>query len=265
MAAVSSATVVSLTDKMTAWYLQVKSALGNGTSGASAKAVDLQNIVLALGDYQQVVALLQPSETVRNASLADVYAPGTMAIFLSALNNLCAQSGLNGVSDLNTFASYYNIGAGGAWNCLFAPDFRELYGLWSNGTYPNAHNTYFEVLQGGTYPNALRKLVIGSGQTAGYDIDDAKYAGGYAQLKWSGVSGSGNVNVSGLWRKTDGTTAVGNGTISVSTASGTGSITPPYAGALILSCSNINVPAGITAGTFYVEAVRPTGRSNPPT
>jgi hypothetical protein len=122
---------------------------------------------------------------------------------------------------------------------------------------------YFEVLQGTDYPNALRKLVVGTGQTAGYTIDAMMYAGGFAHLKWSGVTGSGTATVTGIWRKPDGTTATGNGTANVSGASGAASITPPFTDALILSCSNISV-SGVTAGTLYVEAHRPFGRSNPP-
>lgn len=265
MAAITPASVVSLTDKITAWYLAVKSGLGNGSSGASQKAVDLQTLTLQLNDYQQEIALLQPSEAVRTASRADVYAPSTISVYLSALSNLCAQAGISGVTDLNSFATYYNITHTTKWQCLFAPDFRELYGLWRNGTYPSPHNVYFEVLQGATFTNGLRRLIVGTGETAGYAIDESAYAGGYAQVKWSGASGSGTVSVQGLWRKTDGTTAVGTGTASVSGASGTASVTPPFTGALILTCTSLTVTSGITAGTFYAEAVRPSGRSNPPT
>ncbi len=265
MAAIPPSAVVNLTDKATAWYLAVKSGLGDGSGGVSALANDLQLLTLMLDDYQQEIALLQPSESVRVASLASTFAQSVMSPYLSALSNLCAQSGFSGVTDLNSYATYYNLSTDPKWQCLFAPDFRDLYGLWRNGNYPSAHNVYFEVLQSGQYQNALRKLVIGSGQTAGYTIDDTKYAGGYARLKWSGVSGSGTVQVTGLWRKTDGTTATGTGTASVSGASGTASVTPPYTGALILSCTNLAADAGITAGTFYAEAARPSGRSNPPT
>lgn len=264
MAAIEAQSVVQITDKITAWYVAVRSSLGNGTSGVSAKAQELQYLTLSLDDYQQEIALLQPSESVRVASRADVFAPGVMSVYLSALSNLCAQAGLSGVNDLDSYATYYNLTTATKWQCLFAPDFRELYGLWRNGNYPSAHNVYFEVVQGATYPNALRKIVIGSGQTAGYGIDDSMYAGGFARLKWSGVSGSGTVQVTGLWRKPDGTTTTGTGSASVSGASGTATITPPVSNALILTCTAISPAAGITAGTIYVEATTPSGRVNPP-
>lgn len=265
MAAIQPGQVVQFTDKIAAWFLAVRSSLGNGTTGASAKAGDLQALVFDLDDYEQTIVLLQPSEQVRVSSLADTYAPSVMSVFLAGLNTLCAKAGITGVNDLNTFATHFNLNTTTKWQCLFHPDFAELYALWRNGAYPSAHNVYFEVLQGTTYPNGLRRLIVGTGQTAGHTIDSAKYAGGFAQLKWTGVSGSGTVQVSGVWRKTDGTTDTGTGTVSVSGASGTATVTPPFANALLLSCNSITAAAGITAGTLYAEAARPSGRANPPT
>lgn len=264
MAAILPVQVTVFTDKMTAWYLAVNAGLGNGASGVSDKATGLQLLVFDLDDYEQEIALLQPSEQVRLASLASVYVAGTMSPFLSALSSLCAKAGIPGVHDLDTYATHYNLNATAKWQCLFPPDFRALYGLCRNGNYPSAHNVYFEVQQGAAYPNALRKLVVGTGQTAGHDIDQQQYAGGFPYLRWSGVSGTGTVQVTGLWRKTDGTTSTGTSTVNVSTASGTASISPPFANALILTCTDISV-SGISAGTLYAEAWRPSGRSNPPT
>jgi len=263
MPAILPSNVTAYTDKLCAWYLQVQSGLGNGTSGASAKVQDMMNTLLNCLNYDELDALLRPTKSLLEASIFTNFVSGTVPVFLSALSNLCGRSGLSGVSDLNTYATYYNLQHTTKWQCLFNPVFRSVYALWRGGTYPSAHNVYFEVLQGSDYPNALRKLVVGTGQTAGYTIDDSMYAGGFAHLTWSGVSGSGTATVTGTWRKTDGTTATGNGTANVSGASGSASITPPFSGALILSCSNISV-SGITAGTLYVEARRPSGRSNPP-
>jgi hypothetical protein len=263
MPAILPSNVAGYTDKLSAWYLQVQSGLGNGTSGASAKVQDMMDILLNCVNYDELDALLRPTKSLLDASIFTNFVSGTVSVFLSALSNLCGRSGLSGVSDLNTYATYYNLQAATKWHCLFNPVFRDVYALWRGGTYPSAYNVYFEVLQGSEYPNALRKLVVGSGQTAGYTIDDTMYAGGFAYVTWSGVSGSGTATVTGTWRKTDGTTASGNGTVNVSGASGSATITPPFSNALILSCSNIAV-SGITAGTLYLEARRPSGRSNPP-
>jgi hypothetical protein len=263
MSAILPSQVVAYTDNLSAWYLQVQSGLGNGSSGASAKAQDMMDILLNCNNYDELDALLRPTKSLLDASIFSNFVSGTVPVFLSALSNLCGRSGLSGVSDLNSFATYYNLQHTTKWQCLFNPVFRAVYALWRGGTYPSAHNVYFEVLQGTDYPNALRKLVVGTGQTAGYTIDDTMYAGGFAYVTWSGVSGSGTVTVTGTWRKTDGTTATGNGTANVSGASGSATITPPFSNALILSCSNISV-SGITAGTLYVEARRPSGRTNPP-
>ena len=251
------------TDHLALWYHHVFVALGDGQDGASQQAWTLLQAVLASNDYDQVDALLRLSRGLYDASLADTFAAGTASGFLSALNNLAARAGISGVSDLNSFATYYNLQASTKWQCLFAPLFRHLYGLWRGGNYPSAHNVYFEVLQGSRYPNALRKLVVGGSQTAGATIPDTQYAGGFPFLKWSGVSGSGTATITGNWRKTDGTTATGNGSANVSGASGEVAITPPFTGALILSCTNIST-SGITAGTLYVEARRPSGRIRVP-
>ena len=263
MPEISVTNVTGYTDKLCAWYLQVQSGLGNGSSGASGKVQDIMDILLNCVNYDELDALLRPTKSLLDASIYTNFVSGTVPVFLSALSNLCGRSGLSGVSDLNTYATYYNLQHSIKWQCLFNPVFRSVYALWRGGTYPSAHNVYFEVLQGTAYPNALRKLVVGTGQTAGYTIDETMYAGGFPYLKWSGVSGSGTATVSGTWRKTDGTTATGNGTANVSGASGSASITPPFSDALILSCSNISV-SGITAGTLYVEARVPSGRTNPP-
>jgi hypothetical protein len=255
--------VVAYTDKLCAWYLQVQSGLGDGTSGASAKVQDMMNVLLNCLSYDELDALLRPTKSLLDASIFTNFVSGTVPVFLSALSNLCGRSGLSGVSDLNTYATYYNLQDATKWQCLFNPVFRSVYALWRGGAYPSAYNVYFEVLQGSQYPNGLRKLVVGTGQTAGYTIDDTMYAGGYAYVTWSGVSGSGTATVTGTWRKTDGTTATGNGTANISGASGSATITPPFSNALILSCSNISV-GGITAGTLYVEARSPSGRTNPP-
>jgi len=263
MPAILPSNVTAYTDKLSAWYLQVQSGLGNGSSGASAKVQDMMDILLNCLNYDELDALLRPTKSLLDASMFTNFVSGTVPVFLSALSNLCGRSGLSGVSDLNTYATYYNLQHSTKWQCLFNPVFRSVYALWRGGTYPSPHNVYFEVLQGTNYPNALRRLVVGTGQTAGYTIDETMYAGGFAHLTWSGVSGSGTATVTGTWRKTDGTTATGNGTANVSGASGSASITPPFSNALILSCTNITV-TGITAGTLYVEARVPPSRSNPP-
>lgn len=273
MAAIAPADVVAITDKLTAWWLTIlgtdAAGYGLGVAGGSTrgtrKAADLEAMVLALADYQQVNALLQPAHDLVVLTDATEAARDKCKGFLGALDTLCGAAGIADVGTLDDYASYYNVGAGGPWNCLFAPDFLGLYASWSLGGAPSAENVYCEVLQGSGAPNALRKHEVGVGNTAGTPISTTTYAGGVGQVKATGVSGSGVVTVTGTWRKSDGTiVTAASGTCTV-TGDGTVTLTPPYTNALLLTVSEITAAAGLTAGVFYAEAKRPSGRTNPPT
>lgn len=269
--ALSAAQCLTLTDKLTALWIAALgtdgSGYGLGTVGASAraykKATDEQALVIALNDATLIAQLMGSANALVTA--VDAYnAIGQAANqHLRDIDSACKAAGLAGVIGLDTFANYYNITAG-PWLCLFAPDFRELYKGWANGQAPTATNVYFEVLQS-VYTNGMRKLVVGGSQTAGQDIDYTKYAGGFGQIIWSGMSGSGTVTVTGTWRKTDGSVATGDGTYAVSGASGTGVLTPPFTNALLLTVTNIAAGGTLASGTIYAEGKRPTGRTNPPT
>jgi hypothetical protein len=224
---------------------------------------NVRNQVVAALAFQSVDFLAYI--TALNAAAANVDAAAYVASVLqteySALAALCTASGITGVSSMDTFCTYYNVGAGGPWAALLSPDYRTLYGIFNNDTYPTAYNVYFEVLQGATYANGLRSLAVGGAQTAGQDIDSAKYAGGFGQIKWAGATGSGTVTVTGTWRKTDGTLrTAAAGTAALSGATGTAVLTPPAANELLVLVTGIAVDAGITAGTIYAEAARPAGR-----
>ncbi len=273
MAAIAPADVVEMTDKLTAWWLTILGTdaagyglgVSGGTTRGTKKASDLESLVLALNDFEQVNALLQPAHEL--GVLTDAYeaARDKCKAFLTALDNLCGSAGITDVGTLDDYAAYYNTGAGGPWNCLFAPDFRSLYYSWSQGQYPSASNVYYETLQGSAAPNALRKHEVGAGNTADTPISTDNYAGGVGQIKATSVSGSGVVTVTGTWRKTDGTlVTAADGTCTV-TGNDTFVLTPPHSNALLLVVTNITAAAGLTAGVFYAEAKRPTGRTNPPT
>ena len=277
MASITTANLILLLDKVSAAYLAAlgtnASGFGLGTAGDTVRAYkkfgDLLTLVLALNDADQVLSLLSDTQqTQRNCDTLTAFAQ--MASRLgTALNNEARRSGnvlglSSTITDLNSFARYYNTGAGGPWLCLFAPDFRAIY-FALYGVNPDASNTYFEVLQGATYANALRKLVVGTGMTAGFDIDSTAYAGGFGQLNVSGLTGTGIVTATGDWRDVAGNVLTAqNGTVNV-TANGVFVLTPPATNALLIKVTNITVPGGITAGTIYAEAKRPTGRTNPPT
>lgn len=278
MSAILAATLVTIGDLLTAARLKAigtdGSGYGLGVSGASSRAWkradDIIEAIKDTDDNDQIASLINAAIQLRNKLDANQVLGTLMSEFFGALNTEGVRSAgvgsLAGVNSFDTLLSYYNTGSGGPWNALMPPDFRDTYYNGSNPhVYPTAWNVYFEIVQGGTYTNGLRKLVVGTGQTAGDAIDSTKYAGGFGQIKWSGASGSGVVTVTGLWRKTDGTTEEGAGTANLSGGSGTAVLTPPFANALLISVSALSAVVGVSAGTIYAEATKPSGRTNPPT
>ena len=164
------------------------------------------------------------------------------------------------INNIEKFAKYWNYGSGGPWHCLMNPIFREIhFAVYT--TYPSASNVFYEVLQGSRFGNALGKLV-GSTFTDGVAIDSTKYAGGVAYARSSGsVSGSpGTISVTGVWRKTDGTTATGVGTVAWGLPANPYALTPPFTNALLLDVTNITCSGSVGADTVWIEAWRPTGR-----
>lgn len=163
--------------------------------------------------------------------------------------------------------TYLNITHATKWQALQDGRWRSAW-VEAFGSNSTPENWYFEVLQGSTYANGLRKSVVtGSGtdtETAGQDIDGTLYAGGFAYIVVSGLTGSGVVTVTGTaydpatntytTGKTWTYTVSGNGTFALAVG------TAP-ANSLILAVSSVAVAAGISAGTIYVEAHRPSGRS----
>lgn len=263
-----------MVDKATAWYVIVLGSLasgeGMGTSGTAYggnyKATELEALGIATADYD-IISILGPAfRSLRNSSDINVLAASLLASSISSLNVACAAAGTanswTGVADLDSFAGYHNLTTGTKWQCLFPPDFYDVY-LAATGLAPTNYNVYYESLQDGS-SDGLGKLIVGSGFSSPGSIDNTKYAGGFGQVKATGVTGSDTVTVTGTWRKTDGSTATGNGT---ATVSGTSEVvlTPPFTDALLLAVTNITAGGGLSAATIYAEAKRPTARDNPPT
>lgn len=245
----------------------------SSTNLAAGSAEDLEDAVLATADASVVNALLLASTSYKTSlSAVKIGCPKSI---LAKLDKALRDLALTGVSSLNTYLTYYNRGAGGTNTALQSQYFRALYYNW-RGSYPTATNLYFELLQGEifggvTFTNALRKLVVGTGQTAGTDIS-TDYAGGVPYLKVSAFAGaSDTVTVTGTQYdpvagtrttgKTWTATVAANGDIALAS----GGATPASANALICAVSGIVAGASITAATtIYVEAKRPTGRLKVP-
>ena len=267
-----------LTDKLTASWLATLSGMGDGTYGASLKALDLQGIVSGSTSSSFIDPTL---ESMLVPAAVKIVNPTALAIwggifgpFTRTMDSVCTMSRLSvstTINSLDTFLYWYNYLNGGTyWQCLCAPDWASAY-LSARGVVPNPLNCYFPCLQGGTYANALGELVVGTGFTAGYAINinpgaantTPAFAGGFPYLKVASITGSGLCTVNGLDQ--NGNAQVWTATISATgttalTASGS---TPTWS--LITSVTGISVASGISAGTIYVEAHAPTGRTYPPT
>lgn len=274
MAAITASNVNALNDKFTAQSLALIGTLastygaGDGsTFGGSKKQFDLAAIVAAFNDVSQEAIAAALAGTFPNytaSSLFKTYNQG----WLSILNALGAASGYTGVTSWDALLTYYNVTNGPYnWGALAPPDY--LAAMQAMGITPSPLNIYLEVLQGAswqgtTFTNALGKDVKATGtdtNTLGYVVDPTKFAGGFAYVNVTAITGSGVVTVTGLDQ-------AGNAETWTATVSATGRVlmTPStHAYSLITKVLTIATAAGITAATLYIEANRPAGRTNPPT
>jgi hypothetical protein len=281
MPTISAADTNGLLDRIGSGFLRAvgdqTAAYGLGTSGAawgfigamSSTKTYLQG--MAATYLEPVAAIDAKLLSLLSTFSAETLAAGYVTDLLTGLQGHVAKSGLVGVSSLDTFLTYYNIGAGGPWLALQSDLSRAMYQKWSgNPLGLSATNFYQRIVQGATYTNALAKGILASGVvtfTAGVTIDSAAFAGGFPWLVWSGAAGGGVVTVTANVRHPDGTTSSGKtftGTLagaagSVALAPGGGS--PAPANSLILQVTAIAAVVGITAGTAYVEARPPAGRT----
>lgn len=235
----------------------------------SAGAVDtLKTAILAMTDLDPVAAIIDQAVALEPATDAYLVAAGLTGPIIAALSSHVSSYGLASVLNLEQYLKYLNVGAGGTWNALQAPFWRDLFYRFSGGTYPEEYNVYFEVLQGATYTNALMKFVVtgaGAGTpTDGVAVDSTKYCGGFAKANVSGLAGSGTLTVTGTaydpvtmaisTSKTWTANITGNGVTALVVGSAP-------ANSLIVDVTGVSIAAGITAGTIYIEAHRPTGRT----
>lgn len=245
------------------------------TDRAAGAAADLLAAVLATADASILVGTASVpgmlTDVANWQAATSAIKHSTPRAVLNRIEKQVRALGLTGVNSLDQFLTYYNYGSGGTNTALQSPYFREIFRNWKNA-YPTARNLYFEVLQGGefdgtTFANALRSLLVGTGQTAGASIS-TDYAGGVPYLKVSGFAGSSDtVTVTGTqYDPATGTRTTGKTWTATVNADGnfalaSGGGTPAAANALIVAVSGIVAGANITAPTLiYAEARRPSGR-----
>lgn len=196
-------------------------------------------------------------------------------------------AGVSAVTDLDSYLLYLNTGSGGTWSALQDYNWYAIWNALKPALYPSVSNLYFEVLEGSLsvpnhlYTNGLGKfLVSGSGAgtftkavvegllvsdgSGGAMVDSTKYAGGFPYLNISGLTGTGNVTITAdgispagsFTGKTFITSVTTGGSVAVTVGAGTAPTN-----ALITHVTSVSVAAGISAGTIYVEAHRPSGRA----
>lgn len=273
----------TLCDQLCKDYMALYGSAGYGVGTAAG------GVVKGMADIRDIVNGLNDA-TFRDADLQSLFSPvavsavsantlariaGTvLANWFNAISSACAAYGVANaiatISDIQTFMQYFNYGSGGNWLGLQAPWWRDLYYA-VRGSYPDPKCVYFEVLQGAsfqgtTFTNALAKYIKGTSTlTDGEIIDYTKYGGGSAYIQWSSGSGSGACTITVAGKNQD--NAAVNYTLSGTwgdsnfNASNSGvALTPSVSNSLITDVTSVTI-TGMTAGTFYVEARRPSGRS----
>jgi hypothetical protein len=253
---------------------------GDQTFGASLEAISVENLTTgasdsSFSDADLQILLVKPASLLKTKCSINSLSAVALSDFLFSMSTACAQASVTSgtIGDLNTYLSWYNyVNNVTFWQCLAPPDFNEAYYA-TYSRYLTAKNVYFPVRQGEswrgtTFTNALRRLVIGTGQTAGYTIDRTKYAGGIPRISWTGLNGSGAVSVTVTGKDSDNATVIWtqSGTWGVApfdTASGNLDLPNPT-NKLITEVTDIS-STGFSAGTIYAESGVPSGRVYPTT
>lgn len=247
--------------------------LSTDTDKTYGALLNLESAVVATADTDVISKVLPVATAAKTATSATTKYLPIVRDTLNKLEQMVRALTVTTFSGIEAYLTYYNIGAGGYWTALMPPGWRELYFAWKRA-YPANNNVYFEILQGGTfrgttYTNALGKFVVsgaGAGAfTDGAAVTSANYCGGFGNLKVSGLAGTGNVTITGVGfdpvtglvtsSKTWITSVTANGDTSLAVGAGSAP-----ANCLLIDVTNITIAAGITAGTIYVEAKKPTSR-----
>ncbi len=284
--ALSAATFVGLTDHFTSMYLANK---GDGT-------VALNGLVLGAGDptltvpggigtdwgtdryaYQCLLDLYATGDTVLIQQLQGPlfqmqaytgwknFILNAIALGMRGLKESCRQAGAGGlanVKDIDTFATYYNIGAGGPFTALLAPDFSTIHNT-LYGVNPTAKNVYSPAIA------TMATQVVGSAFAPGTSVNTTLYAG-FTKLNLiissfsTSTTGSVSIAVSG-WNAA-GNTATDTFTVTGVNANGTFAVPFGTTVKCVTSVTAITPPGSFVTGVSCVVAgVVPTGRTNPPT
>jgi len=274
LAILTPATLITLVDKTTAFSLAEIGTVGSGygagdrslslgsTWGTDLKARNLESLVLGTADPDRIKRLFNSVDALVTASNYEVQLKNQLSGWLTALNQDCRLSGITGaypgVVDIDTFAAYFNTGAGGPWLCLLPPDWIAV-SFNVLGKNPQAVNVYSPAIV-----NMAQWVITGAGTgtfTPGTAVGAAYAGAAVPQLTTTGITGTGIVTVTGT---NHAGVAARTWTVSV-TGNAVYTLVPTVATDLLHSVTSIAAASGLTAGTAVVGAAIPAGRTNPPT
>lgn len=266
-------------DKTTSAYLRALGTSGSGygtglstdTFGAADAIDDIKSFIQETGDLTVQTELGSGALRLESAYTVTELTKNSMRGWIATLDSHIRRAGSANYSNTESLLRYLNVTDSTKWQALQHPRWRDLYYAVRN-SYPEEYNVYFEVLQGGsfdgtTFTNGLRRLLVGTGETAGFtSMDPTKYCGGIPALVVTNFAGtSGTVTVTGTFYN-PATQTTASGVTATFTVGGNGRFYrvggTAATDALIVSCSAISAAGSITASTnIYVEAERPALRS----
>lgn len=264
--------------------------MGDSSYGCYDKLDDAVTVLAAVDDLDPSVDFGRALLALRDSMVASTRFGERAKALLAQLDRHMSRFGSSNFSTTETFLKYNNTTTVTKWQTLQDRAWRTIYNAIKGGSnYPANYNLYFEVLQGTLddaahlYTNGLGKCLVTGAGTRTYtaavvegslidggssvgSIDSTKYAGGVGNLKVSGLTGTGNVTVTGIGfdpstravttSKTWITSVTANGDTTIVVGAGTAP-----ANCLLIMVTDISIAAGISAGTIYAEAKRPSGRS----
>lgn len=270
MGLITNTQLNSIMDHLAQFYLRAKGTSGDdyglGTDGVQVAVTNLLTDLYGLDNADA----LQSLAGAINALQADQTAPYIRSALMTTVSNLNqnlqAFRPVSTITSLDTFLTYMNTGSGGTWAALQNPAWYDMYSIFYSGQTMSVWNLFYEILLDATHTHGLGQIVHGSSFTAGDNVP-AGYAGGFAELLVSSLAGSDTVTVTGTsYDPVSKASATGKTWTAAISADGTASLavgTAP-ANSLIQAVSNISLGSGITAGTFTVQAARPSGRPSIP-
>lgn len=263
--------LVLLTDLLAGWYQSFASSLGNRDldTGAAQWAECLRSRLVGGAPFNTtglVSSLLSPVEMLHNMTDARVFGVSASQGVLSQMNRRIALMGSTQFREIASYASHLNTNGTPRWQALLHPAFRALY----LSFYPPASQSVYAwgaVITPSTHPpHGMGSYVNDTGTfNAGAAVDTTLYAGSIPIVSWTGVTGDGLLVINGEWRRTDGTTFVGQASTLIPNQSSGYTVftTLPEPNVVLVRVLGI-VSCGASGGVFHFHGTLGLGRLGSP-